>query len=99
MPAPRLVAVVYTDLVASTETVARLGPEAGETWRTGHLAILREAIASCSAREIQAFGDGLLAVCESASDGVACAVAMQQRVARANGRRDALAAVSVRIDT
>ena len=97
MSGPRLLAVVYTDLVGSTETVARLGPQDGEDWRKRHLAVLREGLASHGAREIQHFGDGLLVVCESASDAVGCAVAMQQRVARANQRRDALAAVSVRI--
>jgi class 3 adenylate cyclase len=91
------VAVVYTDLVGSTETVARLGPDAGEAWRKGHLALLREALAAGGGREIQAFGDGILAVCESASDAAACAVAMQQRVTRANARRDAPAAYSVRV--
>jgi len=40
VPAPRLLAVVYTDLVASTETVARLGltlkkSRAGRESRTG----------------------------------------------------------------
>ena len=37
MSAPRLVTVLFTDLVASTETVARLGPEAGQAWRLGHI--------------------------------------------------------------
>jgi len=44
--APRLVTVLFTDLVASTETVARLGPEAGQAWRLGHLDLLREALAA-----------------------------------------------------
>ncbi|HTO08141.1 MAG TPA: AAA family ATPase [Myxococcota bacterium] len=97
MSGPRLVAIVYTDLVGSTESVARLGPLDGEAWRKRHLAVLREALALHDAREIQAFGDGMLVVCGSASDAVGCAIAMQLRVARANQRRDALAAFSVRI--
>jgi class 3 adenylate cyclase len=97
MSSPRLLAVVYTDLVGSTETVARLGPQAGEEWRKRHLSVLREALGSHGAREIQHFGDGMLVVCGSASEAVGCAVAMQQRVARANQRRDALAPFSVRI--
>ncbi len=95
--APRLVTVLFTDLVASTETVARLGPEAGQAWRLGHLDLLREAIAGAGGREVQAFGDGLLVLFEAASAAVACAAAMQQRVARANARRDALAETAVRV--
>jgi class 3 adenylate cyclase/tetratricopeptide (TPR) repeat protein len=95
--APRLVTVLFTDLVGSTETVARLGPEAGQAWRLGHLELLREALAGSGGREVQAFGDGLLVVFEAASAAVACAAAMQQRVARANARRDALAETAVRI--
>ncbi len=95
--APRLVTVLFTDLVASTETVARLGPEAGQAWRLGHLDLLREALAGAGGRELQAFGDGLLVLFEAASAAVACAAAMQQRVARANARRDALAETAVRV--
>jgi len=97
VPGSRILTVVYTDLVGSTETVARLGPQDGEAWRKGHLAVLRGALPVHAAREIQAFGDGMLVVCGSASDAVDCAVAMQQRVARANQRRDALAETAVRI--
>jgi class 3 adenylate cyclase len=95
--AARLVTVLFTDLVGSTETVARLGPEAGQAWRLGHIQLLREALAGAGGREVQAFGDGLLVVFESASAAVASAAAMQQRVARANARRDALAETAVRI--
>ncbi len=95
--APRLVTVLFTDLVGSTETVARLGPEAGQAWRLGHIELLREALAGTGGRELQAFGDGLLVAFESASAAVACAAAMQQRVARANARRDAVAETAVRI--
>ena len=94
---PRLVTVLFTDLVASTETVAQLGPEAGQAWRLGHLELLREALAATGGREVQAFGDGLLVVFEAPSAAVACATAMQQRVARANARRDALAEMAVRV--
>ncbi len=97
MSAPRLVTVLFTDLVGSTETVAQLGPEAGQTWRMGHLELLREALAGAGGREVQAFGDGVLVVFEAASAAVDCAAAMQQRQARANARRDALAETVVRI--
>jgi class 3 adenylate cyclase/tetratricopeptide (TPR) repeat protein len=97
MAGARLLAVLVTDLVGSTETIARLGAKAGEDWRRGHLELLREALAAAGGREIQHTGDGLLAVCEGASQAVVCAKAMQERIARANRRRDVVAASLVRI--
>ena len=93
----RLLTVVVTDLVGSTDTIARLGAEAGESWRKGHLELLRAVLSAAGGREIQHTGDGLLAAFESASQAVACTKAMQERIARANRRRDLLAPLSVRI--
>ena len=93
----RVLTVVVTDLVGSTDTIARLGAEAGESWRKGHLALLRAVLSAAGGREIQHTGDGLLLAFESASQAVACTKAMQERVARASRRRDALAPLSVRI--
>ena len=97
MAASRLLAVLFTDLVASTETVARLGAEAGEVWRRRHLELLREALRAAGGREVQALGDGIFAAFESASSAVGAACAMQQRVTRANSRVDALAPTHIRI--
>jgi class 3 adenylate cyclase/tetratricopeptide (TPR) repeat protein len=93
----RVLTVIVTDLVGSTETIARLGAQAGETWRKGHLELLRGALAAGRGREIQHTGDGLLAAFESASEAVTCAKGMQKRIARENRRRDLLAPLSVRI--
>jgi len=93
----RVLTVVVTDLVGSTDTIARLGAEAGESWRKGHLELLRAVLSTAGGREIQHTGDGLLLAFESASRAVACTKAMQERVARASRRRDALAPLSVRI--
>jgi class 3 adenylate cyclase len=93
----RLLTVVVTDLVGSTRTITHLGTETGEAWRAGHLELLRAALVSTGGREIQHRGDGLPAAFESASQAVACTKAMQERIARASRRRDALAPLSVRI--
>ena len=97
MTAPRLLAILWADLVESTETVARLGPEAGEAWRQRFLAAMREALAAARGREVQHTGDGLFAAFDSASDAVACAVGLQQRVAQASQRRDAGAPAAARV--
>src|SRR5271167_1700820 len=93
----RVLTVVITDLVGSTDTIVRLGAEAGESWRKGHLELLRAVLSAAGGREIQHTGDGLLLAFESASKAVACTKAMQERIARANRRRDLLAPLSVRI--
>jgi class 3 adenylate cyclase/tetratricopeptide (TPR) repeat protein len=97
MPRPRLLAILWADLVASTETVARLGPEAGEAWRKRFLGVMRDALAASGGREVQHTGDGLFAAFESASDAVACAIGIQQRVRSASQRSDAGAPAQARV--
>ena len=43
-----MVTLVFTDLVASTELLARLGDDAAEDVRRAHFSVLRRAIASVS---------------------------------------------------
>jgi len=93
----RLLAILFADLVDSTETLARLGPEAGEDWRKRFLAVMREALAATHGHEVQHTGDGLFAAFDSASDAVACGVGIQQRVAQASQRRDAGAPAAARV--
>jgi class 3 adenylate cyclase len=97
MATPHLLAILWADLVDSTETVAKLGPEAGEAWRQRFLAAMREALAATRGREVQHTGDGLFAAFDSASDAVACAVGLQQRIASASQRRDAGAPAAARV--
>ncbi|HKA15675.1 MAG TPA: AAA family ATPase, partial [Myxococcota bacterium] len=97
MASSRLLAILFADLVASTETVARLGRDAGEAWRQRALGAMRDALAASRGREVQHTGDGLFAAFESASDAVACGVAIQQRLAQASQRRDAAAPAEARV--
>ncbi len=86
MGTTELVTVLFTDLVGSTDALARLGEDAAEQLRQAHFSILREAIAPTSGREVKNLGDGLMVVFASASDAVACAVAMQQGLEHHNRR-------------
>jgi class 3 adenylate cyclase/tetratricopeptide (TPR) repeat protein len=70
--------VLFTDLVGSTELMARLGEATFDTLRREHFARLREAIAGHAGEEVKSTGDGLIAVFGSAVEAVRCAVAMQQ---------------------
>ena len=75
-----MASVLFTDLVGSTELMARVGQTAFDVLRRDHFTRLRGAVAQNCGREVKTLGDGVLAVFDSASDAVACAVAMQQVV-------------------
>jgi len=84
--ATALVAILFTDLVGSTEAASRLGEQGAEEFRQAHFALLREGIRDHGGTEVKNLGDGLMVAFASASDAVACAVAMQQALARRNRR-------------
>ncbi len=78
------VTILITDLVGSTGLESRIGPGAADELREEHFALLRGALEENRGREIKNTGDGLVAAFNSASEGVSCAVAVQQRFERRN---------------
>ncbi len=82
------VAVLFTDVVGSTELASRLSPDIADVVRRGHFSILRQAIAQAGGREVKNLGDGLMVVFASASSALACAAAMQQGVEFDNRERE-----------
>jgi class 3 adenylate cyclase len=82
------VAILFTDIVGSTELSQRLSADAADEVRRGHVSILRQAIAEAGGTEVKNLGDGLMVVFGSASAAMACAVAMQQGVERGNRDRE-----------
>jgi len=78
------VAILFTDIVGSTELSQRLSPEAADEVRRGHFSVLRQAIAQTGGTEVKNVGDGVMAVFGSASAALGCAVAMQQGVEQDN---------------
>ena len=89
------VAILFTDIVGSTELSQRLSPQAADEVRRGHFSILRQAITETAGREVKNLGDGLMVVFSSASAALGCAVAMQQGVEKVN--RDGTEAVGLRV--
>lgn len=81
-----LVAVLFTDLVGSTELLARLGEEAAEELRRTHFALLRDAVVTGGGEEVKTLGDGVMVAFPNTSAALACAVAMQQSLVRHNRR-------------
>jgi class 3 adenylate cyclase/tetratricopeptide (TPR) repeat protein len=72
--------VLFTDAVASTEALARLGDERFGAIERAHLALLRAALEAHGGREVKSLGDGLMVVFDGAAEALGCAVAMQQAV-------------------
>jgi class 3 adenylate cyclase len=78
------VTILITDLVGSTGLASRIGPGAADELREEHFALLRGAVKESGGREVKNTGDGLIAAFDSVSEGVSCAVAVQQRFERRN---------------
>ena len=88
-------AILFTDIVGSTELSQRLSQDAADEMRRGHFSILRQAITEAGGIEVKNLGDGIMVVFGSASAALGCAVAMQQRVEQ--GNRGSEEAVGLRV--
>jgi class 3 adenylate cyclase/DNA-binding CsgD family transcriptional regulator len=80
-----VVAILFTDLVGSTEVLDRLGDDAAEELRRTHFSLLRQAVAETDGTEVKSLGDGLMVTFASPVQAVTCAVRMQQAIERHNG--------------
>ena len=80
--------VLFSDVVSSTATRARLGEEAADALRLTHDALLRDAILSQRGIVVKHTGDGVMATFSAAVDAVAAGVAIQQAVDAHNRRSD-----------
>ena len=78
------VAILFTDIVGSTELSQRLSAEAADDVRRGHFSVLRQAIADTGGVEVKNLGDGVMVVFATASSALECGVAMQQLVEQSN---------------
>lgn len=96
VPRTKIVAVLFTDVVGSTDLLSRVGPAAADELRDRHFAEMRSALAVHRGTEVKTLGDGMMDVFESATDAIACAVTMQQAAA-AQGRRDPETRQDIRI--
>ena len=73
-----LTTVLFTDIVDSTATLARVGDEAWRELLDEHNRRMRDRLNQFRGREIDTTGDGFLAVFDSASRAVRCGLAMTQ---------------------
>jgi class 3 adenylate cyclase len=88
-------AVMFTDIVGSTEMTIRLGDTAALELVRTHDALVRRSLAPRNGREVKHTGDGIMAVFDSVASAVRAAADIQWRFAAYN--RDAAESLSVRI--
>src|SRR6266446_2832705 len=99
MPQAVITTILFTDLVGSTELQSQLGDDEMQAVRRAHFVMLGDQVAAHRGEVVKSLGDGVMAVLGSASDAVACAIAIQQSVARQASTHAAKpsAALSVRV--
>ena len=73
-------AVMFTDLVGSTELRLRIGEDAAEVIRSQHDALLADAVVSNQGRVVKRLGDGIMATFASCTHALSAAVAVQQAI-------------------
>jgi class 3 adenylate cyclase len=77
-----LATVLFTDIVGSTEHLARVGDKAWREMLDRHHAIARREFASFRGREINTAGDGFFATFDGPARGVRCAIGIQDAARR-----------------
>lgn len=90
---------VFTDLVDSTATAARLGPEAAEELRQTHFRLLRGAVTASGGTEVKNLGDGLMVMYSSPSRALSGVAGMQQAIERHNRSADEPLGVRIGMST
>jgi len=75
------VAVMFTDIVGSTDYTQTHGDKASQDLVHAHNDIVRRAIAAREGREVKHTGDGIMASFPTAADAVAAAIGIQSGVA------------------
>src|SRR4051794_16024897 len=91
------VAILFVDLVGSTDILRRIGDDANDELRRRYIASLRQAVTENGGVEVKNLGDGLMAAFERSLAGAAsCAIAMQRSVDRLR-RADPLLQLQIRV--
>ena len=88
-------AVLFTDIVGSTEMTARLGDSAALELVHAHDALVRRGLDAYGGREVKHTGDGIMASFDEAPNAVRAAADIQRRFAAYNA--EASESLSVRI--
>jgi class 3 adenylate cyclase len=71
-------AILFTDIVGSTEMTARLGDRMATELVRAHDSIVRRSLVVCEGREVKHTGDGIMAAFPDGRHGVECAIRIQR---------------------
>ena len=82
----RIMTVMFTDMVGSTDLTQAQGDKAAQTLVRRHNTIVRNALAQYQGKEIKHTGDGIMCSFSSAASGVEAAIAIQQGIAKSNAQ-------------
>jgi pimeloyl-ACP methyl ester carboxylesterase len=85
-PERALATVLFTDIVGSTETAARLGDRRWRDLIERHDAIVRRQLAVHRGREVKTMGDGFLATFDGPARAIRCAGAIREGLSRLDVR-------------
>lgn len=77
-------AIMFTDMVGSTEMTSRLGDALAVEILRAHDAIIRRSLEQHGGSEVKHLGDGIMASFDDVPASVACAMAIQQELASYN---------------
>lgn len=77
-------AILFTDIVGSTEMTARLGDRMATELVRAHDAMVRRCLSHSSGREVKHTGDGIMAAFAATTAAVDCAMTIQQEFKRYN---------------
>lgn len=84
--AARIMTVMFTDMVGSTDMTQAQGDKAAQNLVRRHNAIVRNALAQFSGKEIKHTGDGIMASFGSSANGVEAAITIQRAIAKHNAQ-------------
>ena len=79
-------AIMFTDMVGSTEMTSKLGDKMAVELVRAHDAIIRRNLEEHGGAEVKHLGDGIMASFDDVPASVACAVAIQASFAAYNGK-------------
>ena len=91
-------AVMFTDIVGSTEMTARLGDTAALELVRAHDALVRRGLEGYDGREIKHTGDGIMAAFDNVANSVRAAADIQRRFAAYNAGASETLSVRIGID-
>jgi len=77
-----LATLLFTDVVGSTEMIARLGDVKWRELLSNHLESAREELGRSQGREVNTTGDGLLATFDGPAQAINCAAAIRRQAIR-----------------